>query len=535
MPQITETQLQALKQAGFSQPEIEKYGQQLGFQVPTPKLSQGYLAGVARNAPKSLGNFVGDTVKGVANIINPNMEKNTVANLVKLTTGIVGALMPGEQKNEEYAKQLANYYVDRYGGFDNIVNTFYNDPVGLIDDAAMVLSAGGTAATKAGKLSKFGKLAEVGQDISRLGNTLDPIQAIGRGVGKGMDLASEAGSGIFKSAGNQLTGLSDELSMRSLRPSPSQQRKFQDLTGKSIPEYRRSINQFGGAEDTLSQQSGRIKKASGAYNNLVRTGEIVDPTPYINELRQKANEIIQSNFSQEAQRVADDLSRRADILETKALQYMEANGTNGIPIDIITETKSSSFSKVPQGAMMDQSALLGSKEAGGIGVGVLEDLAPGSQKIGKQLQADILLQNIAKQQSGLGKGTQVLNAFKPVGYGSGLGGMLGGLQGAITGGIVASTINNPKVLGNISKGAYNLGNKLKSGKLPKVNIPSSVGNAYQTTRPARAFERASSGVRSNQSREPMPMGGKQQQLGAGSQAILSEIERNKKKNPFYKL
>lgn len=502
----------------------DSQSQQRGF-VPDKRT----LGGFGENLVRSTGNLIGDTVMGVVNIANPNMEKNTVANLYKLADGIVSKLVPGEQSNEAMVDGLVKYYTNRYGSFDNIANTFYNDPAGLIDDAALVLSVGGSAITKLDDASRIGKVA------SQLGNTLDITGQAGRLAGKGLNLASNMGAGVARSMGNQLSGLSDELSMKSLRPSPSQQRKFTNLTGQSIPEYRRSIGQFGGAEDTLAMQKGRITQETNKYNALTRTGEIVDPTPYIDQLRQRASEIVQSDFSEEAQRVSNDLMKRADNLETKALQYMQDNGTNGIPIDIITETKSSSFSKVPQGAMMDQSSLLGSKEAGGIGRGVLEDMAPGSSKIGKQLQADILLKNIADQQAGLGKGTQLINAFKPVGYGSGLGGMLGGLKGAITGGIVASTVNNPKVLGAVSKGAYNLGNKLKTTTIPKLKVPTKVSKGYKVTRPLRAFERASSGARSKQSAESTLRGGKQQKLGTGSQAILSEIERNKKKNPFYKL
>jgi len=512
--------------AGYSQDEINQFMQQNNL---SPKLS---LAGFGRNVGRSAGNLIGNTVSGVANIFNPDMEKNTGYQLLNLATGIVDSILPGEQGNEKYAKALADYFVDRYGSIENIGNTFYTDPVGMLDDVSMFFTGGGSAAKNIGKFGKFDDLARIGSKVQNFGQAIDPLLMAGRGIGK----VAEGGSNLIGGTLQKgASGLADELMLKSLRPSPSQISQFENLTGMKLQDYLRKNKIYGSADDISKIIEDTISGTTKpAYNNLVRTGEIVDPTPYIDQLRQQAKKIIQSDFSEEAQKVSNDLMKRADNLETKSLQYMQANNTSGIPIDIITETKSSTFSKVPKGALMDSTTLLGSKQAGGIGIGVLEDLAPGSQKLGKELQAQMLLKNVADKQKGLGKGSQVLNAFKPVGYGSGLGGILGGVQGAITGGIVASAVNNPKVISKITQGLDKFSNAKM--KLPKVNT-----KAYKAISPFRPILK---GVNEGKQRqEEKQLQGVEKQKKVVSQKpiklnnlkrpkVLSSYDNNNKNNPF---
>jgi hypothetical protein len=519
---------------GFNMPFIpdsQSQPQRTGF-VPDKKSLEGF----GQNLGRSAGNYVTGTVKGVANILNPDFEKNTLGQLLLLGSSVVEALLPGEQGNEDRARQLAEYFKQRYGGIDNIYNTFYNDPVGLIDDASLLLTGGGSAIKGAGVLGKVDDVARIGSNIQKAGNLLEPAnlafkvgQAGVSGMGK---ITNNLTNGIKPKVGEMMIGASDELLNRSFRASPSQATNFEKLTGNTIPQYRRQNKLFGSADELVDTVGQKIKDSP--YNKMVRTGEIVDPTPYVDSLRKQAQSL-EFSGSKENLLIAKDLYSRADILEESALRYMDMNNTSGVPINMLTDVKSSSFGKVSNNTMIDPTMASGAKESGKIGASYLEELAPGSRHAGKTMQADILLKEIAEKQKNLGKGTQLINAFKPVGYGSGMGGIVGGVQGALVGGLTAATINNPKVLSKLSEAFYKTGTRLKEGgkvaKPTKVARTSSFGGKiYQGSRVSRASERISSGLE-KQSQEAERQKKRRGQSNQITKAILSK----KNRDPFSKL
>ena len=53
-------------------------------------------------------------------------------------------------------------------GLENIKKTFAEDPVGFISDASIILTGGGTLATKVGPLTKIGEQAKKIDDLFNL-------------------------------------------------------------------------------------------------------------------------------------------------------------------------------------------------------------------------------------------------------------------------------------------------------------------------------------------------------------------------------
>lgn len=148
----------------------------------------------------SLGKNVAATAEGLANIVNPNLEQNTIANLGRLVFGagekaaeaLVGNPRGYTDKNMQMAEGVGQFYGDRYGGVENVKKTINEDPVGFLLDASTVLTAGGSALSKAGQAGKLGKLAKVGQTVSKVGEVIDPIQASLRGTGAVIDIAGNS-------------------------------------------------------------------------------------------------------------------------------------------------------------------------------------------------------------------------------------------------------------------------------------------------------------------------------------------------------
>ncbi len=173
-------------------PDNNNQTKQSGF-IPDEKSWGGF----AQNVVSSGANFIGDTVKGVANIFNPEFEKNTFGQLLLLSSSIIEALIPGEQGaiNTDRAKAFADYLIDRYGSWENIKNTAYSDPIGIIDDAALVLQGGGRVVTKLDDVSKIGKI------MTKLGDMGDIGGQMGKLAGKGVGAVGDATKGIQKPIG----------------------------------------------------------------------------------------------------------------------------------------------------------------------------------------------------------------------------------------------------------------------------------------------------------------------------------------------
>lgn len=137
------------------------------------------LGGFLSNTVKSGGNFLGGLATAVT---HPVQTLKTVGSLA-LGAGDnlleMAGLSSGDNRFNKMADMVGHEYKDRYGGWSNIKNTAYNDPVGVLADLATVLSGGAGVATKvgkvaqiggtAGKVAELGKVAEAGK-IAEAGN-----------------------------------------------------------------------------------------------------------------------------------------------------------------------------------------------------------------------------------------------------------------------------------------------------------------------------------------------------------------------------
>src|SRR5215213_9862792 len=141
-----------------------------------PQQDKKSVGGFVGNVFSSGAKLIGNTVSGLANVFNPNPEKNTIANVARLGAGVVEKIIPGTQSHEKYANAVGSYYKDRYGGAQNIADTAYNDPVGLASDASVLLGGGAALLKGAGAISKSSAFTKAGQVASKASSVIDPIQ-----------------------------------------------------------------------------------------------------------------------------------------------------------------------------------------------------------------------------------------------------------------------------------------------------------------------------------------------------------------------
>jgi len=142
---------------------------------PEARSVRGFLGNLASSA----GNFVKDTVTGIPTMakaaghlavagINPAYKDMLVGQLAPQLPGALKAAGEG----------LKN----RYGGMEQIKNTLYTDPVGVLSDASMVLDPA-MVATKAGGFAKaanvLGKASEATNPLRLAGRMIEPVTHAG--------------------------------------------------------------------------------------------------------------------------------------------------------------------------------------------------------------------------------------------------------------------------------------------------------------------------------------------------------------------
>lgn len=139
--------------------------------------TQGSVVGTGLQAgAKALGNVIPSAInmgigvgKAAVNVFNPNLEKNTLANLGKIAVGGAEKLIPGEQGQEKNFDALVDVFKNRYGSLDSATKTAVEDPFGFGADVATLFTGGAAA---------FGKGALASNVISKVGAATKATQAV---------------------------------------------------------------------------------------------------------------------------------------------------------------------------------------------------------------------------------------------------------------------------------------------------------------------------------------------------------------------
>jgi hypothetical protein len=285
----------AARSAGWSDDEIaafldeeNKKGNDLyldagDFKTPEKKSVSGF----ASNMLSSGLNFVKDTASGLANIFNPNLEKNTLMNVGKVAVGAAQKVIPGKQKQEENFDALVGFFKNRYGSVDALTETAYNDPVGFLSDISTVLTAGGAAVSKAGTVAKANKVAKAGQTAAKVGNAIDPINAVTK--------TASAASRVAKETVGATTGAGYGAIQEGLNAAEQGGNAQQAFTG-AMRNAGSGESFLGRAKEAFSVvKSNRAKayrsqleaiKESSAVDTIVGTNAQLDVTPVRTKLSQ---------------------------------------------------------------------------------------------------------------------------------------------------------------------------------------------------------------------------------------------------------
>ena len=243
------------------------------------------LAGFGENVVSSGKQFGSEIAQMVMHPID------TLGNVADLAQGGVQKAIPDDWAvdgllkqwvgNEEgLAESVGEFYADRYGGAENIADTAYEDPVGLLSDVAMVfgggLKAAGSVANKVGGVGN--KAARVLNATGRAADMLDPINAgVGLGTKTAAGLRGLPSGGAGKYA---IDNTMQNAKFSTTLPEAQRARMAETLLQNKLdPTNPKSVQTLDGLLDNAEAAS---KKAIEQFD---ADGGMIDAMPAVDKMR----------------------------------------------------------------------------------------------------------------------------------------------------------------------------------------------------------------------------------------------------------
>lgn len=426
---------------GYSTDEIQQFMKSRG--LTEKKTIGGFF--------KNVGDSAEDVVTGLANTVLHPID--TAKSLYGLGSGIVQLAIPGEQGNEELARQVGQFYADRYGSLDKAYESFYKDPVGVAMDASTVLGIGASGA----KLAGLGKTSKALGTASKVTDPLSVVGSTGKLFGRGRkklagSLASESENILTRGMGNPMT------LKKAKGVSPVSMNKL----FSKYNLYDRSPEAFqAGFKQANTQAKGLLKSAPTS----IKTTDILKLLDdEIAKLSSKAKTSTKSRLAME-----ELMGRKQMFLEgiqnpnVSTPLINDASKVYDIKSAFQGDLPPSSFG-MPSGEIGKN---LGVKKAYQTLLTGVENKAPGIKNLGREQSALLKLKDIATSQQARGAAKQNIN-FSRMG-GAGVGGILGGIPGAVGGYVAERVANSPQFLGGTSKALQMGSNALNKGmKIPEA-------------------------------------------------------------------
>ena len=241
----------------------------------------------ASNLGPSASRFAGDIAHMVTN------PAETGESLWNLAAGAAQKIIPdswtgGPMGKEKYADAMGQFFVERYGGEDEIKTTLATDPVGVLADFSTFLTGGAMAAAKvpmiaaktakvAGKVPALSTGARAAESVARsveptvkniagtvgdVGKWVDPLYATVRGTGAAAKKAI--------SLPEELIGASAGVGSAPVREAATSGYRGGEA-GKAFRENMRSTVNY---EQVISDAMAGLQKLKDARNAQYRSGKV---------------------------------------------------------------------------------------------------------------------------------------------------------------------------------------------------------------------------------------------------------------------
>lgn len=314
-----------------------------------------FLSRTVGNIPGSAMNLIGGLGDAVMN------PKRTIEAIGGIAGGAVDKLLPGEQGGEENFDALVNFYKERYGSIDKLLQTIEKDPVGFATDASVVLGGAGGVLSAAGKVSKVSALSKAGSVVSKAGQVTNPLSAVSGVASLGaktfpwiartLEKANLRLTPVQKAnMGTKLNELADYSAKRGIIGSPmgrfdkvvaliektedTLQNFFSHMSKGSVIDKQsiiRSLQSLKGAYKNNRDSIVINKQIDGAIRQIQKMGSVDDITyAALNEFKRTT---YRNAYNKAGNKVLDDVEHAiGDIARKSIEQGLEGLKIQGLPI-----------------------------------------------------------------------------------------------------------------------------------------------------------------------------------------------------------
>lgn len=366
----------------------------------------------------------------------------------------------GKSESEKPQRSLLASLLPVLGGIGGATVGAVGGPVGV--------AAGGATGSGLGEL--------LAQKTSREQTNLGRIAgetafgAVGGALGKLLGLGGRL---IGRTVGQGLTRAGESLAVKALRPSPSQQLKFARETGEQLSKFLQKRGLAGAGFDDIVK---KIEPLQKKFDEVVTSAKIkVQPKDVRSRFEKqiaRLNSSILPSDKQKAQvlqNIMGNFSAKfgGKTLTAKALTVLRRDVDEGIKNFNLDEAV-----KGPLNITRDvlQDTLRDIAEKTGVKVGEVS-----LKEAGIELSKLYKLLGIAERQQFLGRGSMPVGLTTLLGGAVG-GGLGGGVGGAVLGIGAERTLNAPRVISLLSRGATRTGEAQASPILARL-----LGIGAQTT------------------------------------------------------
>lgn len=288
------------------------------------------------------------------------------------------------------------------------------------------------------KLARGGRALDIGSDLARVG------------AGVGDDLANTILQKSYKLNRTNIDKIAEAIGVEAFDPQKA----------SKVVDYLESQGLSGATQGSMRKLSKTAEDLQDQYNALVRTGGTIDRNMYAEMLLKQADEL--------ELRQGDASSRMAVSRLRDEAKRQKAFAKQGVPMtdEYLTNTKTGYFQSA--GNSIGNPYLSSADEQlGRASTNALEQYAPGSKALGKQLRGIRTAQEQIGNQANTGLGTQLFNMFKPSAAGASFGAASSYASGQnpIEGAVIGAGVG---IAGNNSRIQNLVGKALKRSKLPSL-------------------------------------------------------------------
>ncbi len=341
---------------------IDNAVNQSAFDKSVTQSTLDYLATTANNIIPSGKKLINDTIQifkdpiGTADSIE-DLATGIVLNMTGAdgkiydrNGNIIGDNTEGKRK-QEVANAVGKYFKERYGGVNNVKESFKNDPVGVVADISILFSGGAMLAPKGGAMAN---IATKGATVT------DPISAtiaLGQGV---KNTSQKIATGFFDKTTGTGGMISTSYGIGKLdNATEANRQKKKDFTDarKGRLDAETLVN------DAISALQETNKKMKEVYAKDKKSLNLADHNIMPSEVGQRLLDIIKNNddFSDLALKSVEKIKKKVLAFQADKTQHnlagldrLKRNISNEMPTGInLQTTDQANPYKLMKGAIVD--------------------------------------------------------------------------------------------------------------------------------------------------------------------------------------